>query len=115
MRIAGGVLPLGVMLFVAHNLVIEAFNAQTVDVGGLPGVNKGAIASETPGSVNVSYDTAGSSIEKAGHFNLTTFGTRYIMLARMAGMGGIQVGTPGCGPFGPGFGAPWFGPPGGLV
>lgn len=107
-------MPIGVQMFVAHNLVIEAFNQQTVDVGGLPGINKGPISSETPGQVAVSYDTGSSSLKDQGHWNLTSFGTRFVWMMRMAGAGPVQVGTPGGTPCGPGFGEPWYGPRGGF-
>ena len=91
-------LPLAMELFIAHNIVLEAQAQQSADLGGIPGLNRGIIASEAGGSVNVSYDTAGALVPDAGHWNLTTYGTRLMWLVSMFGAGPIQVGAPfGCG------------------
>lgn len=80
-------------LFVAHNLVLErqAQRAAASASKGAPGLNKGAIASEAVGPVSASYDTSSGIEDGAGHWNLTTFGTRFISLVRMFGAGPIQI------------------------
>lgn len=89
------ILNLGIALFVAHNLVLEA-QAQTAAVaGGWPGVSKGAISGETAGSVTVNYDSSMTLEEGAGHWNLTVYGTRFIWLVNQVGAGPVQVGPCG--------------------
>lgn len=92
----GNLLDLGTELFIAHNIVLEAQAQQTSTVGGLPGLNRGAISAESVDKVSLSYDTNATLELEAGHWNLTVFGTRFIHLSRMMGAGPIQVGA-GCG------------------
>ena len=82
----------GLELFVAHNVVLEAYANQTVAVGGLPGLSKGAISGESVDKGSVSYDTASTLELDAGHWNLTVYGTRFIRMAKMFGAGPIQIG-----------------------
>ncbi len=89
-------LDLGTELYVAHNLVIERKAQAEAANGAPPGVSTGPIANKSVDKASVGYDTTTASVEDAGHWNLTTFGTRFISLARMVGAGPIQVGLPGC-------------------
>lgn len=98
----------GLALFVAHNLVLEQQAAKKAAAGGLPGLNTGAISSEAVGSVSRSYDAASGLEENAGHWNLTTYGTRFINMSRMFGVGPLQVSGCGWGGFGAAGG--WPGP-----
>jgi hypothetical protein len=93
----GSVLLIGIELFIAHNLVIETQAQQTALNQGWPGESRGAINNESAGEVTVSYDTATTLEEGAGHWNLTVYGTRFINLAKMMGAGGMQVGPCGSG------------------
>lgn len=88
----GDTLNIGVEMFVAHQLVLEAMSLASVTVDGNPGEYTGAIAAESGDKVSVNYDTNGSLDEGAGHWNLTTYGKRYIRMARMIGAGGLQLG-----------------------
>lgn len=81
----------GLEMFTAHNLVLERQAQKAALNGGLPGLNTGAVASDSVGSVSRSYDTASGLEMDAGHWNLTTYGTRFIKLARMFGAGGLQL------------------------
>jgi len=99
-------------LFVAHNLVLERQAAKTASAGGTPGVSKGPVASMSVNGVSIGYDTASGLEEGAGHWNLTTYGTRLKRLMDLFGAGPVQVGI-GLDPFGwygPS-GSPWVGPP----
>ncbi len=105
----GNMWSVGVELYVAHHTVIDVRNQGEVAVGSLPGLTRGAISSESVGPVSLSYDTAGSAEEGAGHWNLTTYGTRYINLVQQMGAGPVQIGigynpNPWNGPAWPG---PW--------
>lgn len=86
----------GQELFVAHHLVVERSAQEDVAVGGLPGWSKGAISGESIDKVSVNYEVNGALVPEAGHWNLTTYGTRFLQLMRMVGAGPVQVGIP-CG------------------
>jgi len=103
-------LPYGVQLFVAHNLVLE-FTAQTAaGKGQPPGGQVGMLSGKSAGPLSINWDTGSAAELNAGHWNETTYGQRYIRLARQLATVGIQLGI-GCVPQGPGFGPAWPGPP----
>jgi Protein of unknown function (DUF4054) len=93
----GSVLLMGMELFIAHNLFLEAQAFQTDKVGGWPGISKGAINNESAGEVTVSYDTVSALEADGGDWNLSVYGTRFLRWARMAGSGGMQIGPCGAG------------------
>lgn len=109
-------LTVGIELFAAHNIVLEAYASNTVAVGGLPGLSKGAIAGEAVDKGSVSYDTNSTLELDGGNWNLTVYGSRFLRMARMFGAGPIQIGV-GWNPNplnGPAWGGPdcapgWFG------
>lgn len=101
------VIDVGAELFAAHNLVLEAQAARAAATGNLPGVQTGAVSGKSVDRVSINYDAQAGLVTDAGHWNLTTYGTRFIALSRMAGAGGIQI-TGGCDGFGlGGFGEGW--------
>lgn len=82
-------------LFIAHNLVLEM---QTTAAGsnGAPATGpSGPLVSKTVGPVSATYDVNAGIEEKAGHWNLTVYGTRFIRICKMFGAGPIQVGACG--------------------
>lgn len=81
----------GLELFVAHNLVLAAKDVEASAAGDHPGLETGSVASMAVDKVNISFDNNASLDEKAGHWNLTTYGKQFIRLARMAGTGGVQL------------------------
>lgn len=87
----GDLLDYGTQLFVAHNITLAARDQKAASAGAAPGTGTGVTASKTVDKVSVSYDTALGGVEGAGNWNLTTYGTRYIQLARMVGAGGVQL------------------------
>jgi len=101
--------------YAAHNLVLEKKNQDAARLHGWPGISKGVISAESPGAVSVNYDSSQTLEEEGGFWNLTEYGTRFLHLARLAGMGPLQVG-PGCGCEGTvagaqnNFGGGWSGP-----
>lgn len=103
----GDLLDDGSQLFVAHNLVLEKQSAEAARDGNDPGEQTGPTASKAVGPVNVSYDTQAAIELNAGHWNMTTYGTRFIRLARMVGAGPVQLGI-GSAPAGSS--GPWAGP-----
>jgi len=80
----------GLELFVAHHLTLAKQNEAAAATGGVPGVSTGAVSAKEVDKVSVSYDTSAGLEENAGHWNLTTYGTQLIRLARMVGSGGMQ-------------------------
>lgn len=85
-------LDIGAQLFTAHNIALEAKALKESQNGGIPGQNTGPINSKSVDKVSVGYDTGAGIVPDAGHWNLTTYGTRFIWMLRMFGAGPIQVG-----------------------
>jgi len=92
----------GTELFVAHNCVLDARNSAASAAGGIPGTVQGVQASKGVDRVNVTYDTAAVTLENGSFWNMTTYGIRFLQLARQYGSGGLQVGTGPCGLGAPG-------------
>lgn len=84
-------LDVGTELFVAHNLALERLAQKSAATGAVPGLSTGPVSSKTVGPVTQAYDTTAGIVPDAGHWNLTTFGTRFIQLVLMFGAGPIQV------------------------
>jgi hypothetical protein len=100
---------IGMEMFIAHNLALEAMNQKAAATGGIPGLSTGIASSEGAGPVNISYDTTSAIELDAGHWNLTTYGTRFVQMARMLGSAPMYIGPAGCVP--PNSGPGWIGPP----
>jgi hypothetical protein len=106
----GNMLSVGVELYAAHNIVLEAQAQKAANAGGIPGAVTGNITNKHVDKVTIGYDTTNSINPDAGHWNLTTYGNRFYRLMMMFGAGPIQVGA------GPGFVPPlssaeaWTGP-----
>jgi hypothetical protein len=92
----------GVSLYVAHEITLEAQSRKAASVGGVPGQNGGVASTKTVGSVSVGYDPNTTTEKDAGYWNLTTYGKQFIRLARIFGAGAIQL--IGGQVYGPGFG-----------
>jgi Protein of unknown function (DUF4054) len=96
-----------VELFMAHNLALEAWSEQGGDQT-IPGLSKGMLTGTTSGDVTVSYDNVSVLELDAGHWNNTTYGTRFIKLCRLVSAGPLQVTGGGCGGAGAWAGIPIF-------
>ena len=103
----GRQLNIGVEMFTAHNIAIEAKAQAEAVNGGIPGSQVGPINSKSVDKVSVGYDTGAGLQPDAGHWNLTVYGTRFIRLVRMFGAGPLQIGV-GVSP--PLSGGAWPGP-----
>lgn len=88
----GDSLDLGVCLYTAHRLALGALNAAAAAAGGVPGYGIGVVASQGASKVNVSFDTGSGTHADDGHWNMTTYGTQWRELMRLAGAGPLQVG-----------------------
>lgn len=92
----GQTLDLAAMLFVAHNIVLSARDAATVNVGGIPGQATGPVNSKGVGQVHVGYDTPAMEIPGAGAWNATSYGQRlYRMMVAVSGFDYVP-GIPSC-------------------
>jgi len=90
-QVWGDLLDQGVMLFMAHNLVLAMRAAKAATVGSAPGVASGAVSSKTVDKVSMSYDTAGTAVQGGGQYNLTIYGNQYLQLVSIVGLGGTQL------------------------
>lgn len=84
-------LDMGTELYVAHHLTLAASDQSAAAAGTAPGQIKGPQTAKAVDKVSVSYDTAAATLQDGGFFNLTTYGVRFLQLARMIGAGGIQL------------------------
>lgn len=82
---------IGIELITAHHLVLSARDQAAAAVGGVPGIMTGPTASKSVDKVSTSYDTAAASLDGAGFWSLSSYGIRYLSLARMMGAGGLQI------------------------
>lgn len=83
--------PLGVQLYVAHEITLATQNTKAAQTGGVPGSQGGIANSKTVGSVSVGYDASTTTEKDAGYWNLTNYGKQFIRLARLFGAGAIQL------------------------
>lgn len=81
----------GIELCTAHHLVLGARGGQAAAVGGVPGQMTGPLSSKAVDKVSASYDTGAATIDDGGFWNLTSYGVRYLTLARTMGAGGFQL------------------------
>ena len=101
---------IGVELFIAHNLALEAQAEDAAAINAVPGTVGGAIVARGAQGISITYD-ANNGIEKnAGHWNLTTYGRRLYRLFRIVGAVPLQIGI-GFDPTGGMNGPGWAGPP----
>lgn len=90
----GDLLDYGLQLFAAHNLSLDAASSAASGSGGIPGAVIGPVSSASVDKVSYSRDSSSAMNPDLGHWNLTTYGMRWALLARMAGAGPVQVGVP---------------------
>lgn len=83
----GSELGLGVMLFVAHNLVLSARAAKSATTGAVVGTQQGILTSKSVGDVSAGYDAASVTIQGAGIWNSTTYGARLYKMMQSYGTG----------------------------
>ena len=81
----------GIMMVVAHQLVLAARDALAAAAGGAPGSVAGAVSSKSVGGVSVSYDTSAAVLSNGGYWNLSAYGIQFWQLAMLVGIGGFQL------------------------
>lgn len=100
----------GLELYVAHQLTLEARAKGDAANGLPPGGQVGPLNSQSVDKASAGFDTQAGIEPEAGHWNLTIYGTRFIRLVKMVGMGCVQLGA-GCGAIDPlSSGNAWTGP-----
>lgn len=82
---------MGVSLFVGHMLALGKMSELQVQRGGVPGMNMGLVSSKSVNGVSISYNNGLAVMEGGGHWNLTSYGLRFLYFARMVGSGPIQI------------------------
>lgn len=80
-----------IQLYVAHTLTLASQNQKIVAAGGTPGTFGGIANSKTVGGVSVGYDSASTSEQGAGWYNLTNYGKQLYHLIKLFGAGAIQL------------------------
>jgi hypothetical protein len=83
--------PTGVSLYVAHNIAISAVDRKTSSFGGTPGTSAGIVNQKAIGGASASYDATTQTEAGGGHWNRTTYGQRFLRLARLFGARAIQL------------------------
>lgn len=73
----------GLALFVAHKLSLAT--------GVTAGTGTGLVSSKSIGGVSIAYNTEIGVLEGAGAYNLSAYGREFFQLARMVGMGSVQL------------------------
>ncbi len=86
-------------LFVAHQIVLEKQAIDQANSGGDPGTRIGVVTSKSVGGVSVSFDVSQIVDPKSGFWGMTMYGLRFIRLARLRGMGPVQIGIGVAPPF----------------
>jgi hypothetical protein len=87
----GDLTNVGIELVTAHHLAMSARDVQAAEAGGIPGQVTGPTTAKAVDKVSVGYDSGAVSLTDAGFWNLTTYGIRFLGLARLMGAGGMQL------------------------
>lgn len=82
---------IGIELVTCHHLAMSARDQAAATVGAVPGEVKGPTASKSVDKVSTSYDTSAVALSDAGFWAMTSYGLRFLTLARMMGAGGLQT------------------------
>jgi len=82
---------IGIELVTAHHLVLSVRDQTAATVGGVPGIMTGPTSAKAVDKVSTSYNTGAAALDGGGFWNLTSYGVRYLSLARMFGAGGLQI------------------------
>jgi hypothetical protein len=87
------------MLFAAHYLALNRRNLDALASGGEAGAVIGPTQSASVGPISVSYAVSSYTNNRAGWWNLTTYGIQLYQMMRMAAAGGMYI--PGYSRFSP--------------
>lgn len=84
-------LDIGLSLALAHHLVLAVRDQNTAQAGKVPGTVLGMQTSKSVDTVSVSYDVGAVTNEGGGFWNMTSYGVRFLGMARLFGAGGVQL------------------------
>lgn len=84
-------LDVGLGLALAHHLVLAVRDQGSAQTGKVPGAVQGVQTSKSVDTVSVSYDVSTVTNEGGGFWNMTSYGVRFLGMARMVGSGGYQL------------------------
>ena len=84
-------LDVGLGLALAHHLVLAVRDQNTAQAGKVPGTVLGMQTSKSVDTVSVSYDVSAVTNEGGGFWNMTSYGVRFLGMARMVGAGWCQL------------------------
>jgi hypothetical protein len=87
----GTLTDIAIELCTAHHIALAARDQAASATGAIPGEMTGPVSAKSVDKVSVAYDTGAAALTNAGFWSLTTYGVRFLQLARMFGAGGIQV------------------------
>ena len=79
----------GVALYTAHKLAGARANAKA-SAKGVPG-SAGLVSSKSLDKASMGFDTGATTIKDAGDWNRTSYGVQFYQLARLVGIGGMQL------------------------
>jgi hypothetical protein len=82
---------IGLELVTAHHLALSMRDQTAASVGGVPGLMTGPTSAKSVDKVSTSYDTGAATLDNAGFWALSSYGIRFLTLARMIGAGGLQL------------------------
>ena len=82
---------IGLELVTAHHLVLSLRDQTAASVGGVPGLMTGPTSAKSVDKVSTSYDTGAATLDNSGFWSLSSYGIRFLTLARMMGAGGMQI------------------------
>jgi hypothetical protein len=81
----------GLMLWTAHNIALQSMNSSNLSSLQTPGVGFGIPTSQSAGPISESIDVGMALEEGGGNYNLTLYGSQFLRLSRIVGMGGAQI------------------------
>lgn len=90
----GNLFDFGQQLFAAHNLSLEAVAQRNANMGGNPGSVEGPQTSGNVDKVGYARNPGLAMDPKNGHWNLSTYGLRWVAMVRLVGAGPVYVGAP---------------------
>lgn len=90
----GTMMDYGTQLFTAHNLTLDYPSNKVGALGQKPGEIEGPVTNGSVDKVSYGRNPQAALNPKDGHWNLTSFGIRYVRLIMMFGAGPQHVGIP---------------------
>ena len=87
----GELLTFGTYLFVAHQISLSELSVSAATVGINPSRVGGLVSNKGVGDVSVGYDNSSIVEDDGGNYNATRYGREFLRLARIVGIGGVQI------------------------